>query len=234
MRFQTELIPATLLRRYKRFLADIRLEDGCEVTAHCPNPGSMMGLADEGLRVWVEPNDDPKKKLKYGLRIVEADGAMVVVDTGVANRVVKEALWAQEVPGLTGEVKAEVKYGENSRADFLVMQDGQRIWVEVKSVTLSRQKGRAEFPDAKTARGAKHLSVLADQVAKGDRAVMLYLVSRDDCIGFAPAGDIDPTYAKAEAAARAAGVEIMVYPVEITPKLSPGRVVFVPRPLQQI
>lgn len=191
----------------------------------------MMGLSDEGLRVWVEPNDDPKKKLKYGLRIVEVDGAMVVVDTGIANRVVKEALIAGLVPELAedaeAEVQAEVKYGENSRADFRVTQDGHRIWVEVKSVTLSRQPGLAEFPDAKTARGAKHLSVLADQVARGDRAVMLYLVSRDDCTRFAPAADIDPTYAAAERAARAAGVEILIYPVEITPQ----QVVFSPEAL---
>ncbi|WP_417239995.1 DNA/RNA nuclease SfsA [Celeribacter halophilus] len=230
MRFQTDLIPATLLRRYKRFLADIRLEDGREVTAHCPNPGSMMGLAEEGTKVWVEPNDDPKKKLKYGLRIVELEHANVVVDTGVANRVVKEALLSGAVPGLAGDVRAEVKYGENSRADFLVTQDGQPIWVEVKSVTLSRSAGLAEFPDAKTARGAKHLSVLADRVAAGERAVMLYLVSRDDCTGFKPAADIDPIYAQTEADARAAGVEIMVFGVEITPQ----QVVFVPRPLQQM
>ncbi|NIY79142.1 DNA/RNA nuclease SfsA [Celeribacter sp. HF31] len=230
MRFQTDLIPATLLRRYKRFLADIRLEHGREVTAHCPNPGSMMGLSDPGTRVWVEPNDDPKKKLKFGLRIVELEGARVVVDTGIANRVVKEALEAGQVPGLLGDVRAEVKYGENSRADFLVTQNDRNIWVEVKSVTLSRETGLAEFPDAKTARGAKHLAVLADQVAKGDRAVMLYLVSRDDCDRFHPAADIDPTYASAEAAARAAGVEIMVFPVEITPQ----QVVFVPRLLHQM
>ncbi|WP_226551120.1 DNA/RNA nuclease SfsA [Celeribacter naphthalenivorans] len=230
MRFQTDLIPATLLRRYKRFLADIRLGDGREVTAHCPNPGSMMGLSDPETRVWVEPNDDPKKKLKYGLRIVELEGARVVVDTGVANRVVKEALEAGLVPGLAGDVRAEVKYGDNSRADFLVTQGDQKIWIEVKSVTLSRETGLAEFPDAKTARGAKHLSVLADQVAQGDRAVMLYLVSRDDCDRFHPAADIDPTYAAAEAAARAAGVEIMVFPVEITPQ----QVVFVPRLLRQM
>lgn len=230
MRFQTDLIPATLLRRYKRFLADIRLEDGREVTAHCPNPGSMMGLSEPGTKVWVEPNNDPKKKLKFGLRIVELDGAMVVVDTGVANRVVKEALFSGLVPGLEGDVRAEVKYGENSRSDFLVTQDQKKIWVEVKSVTLSRQVGLAEFPDAKTARGAKHLAVLADQVGNGDRAVMLYLVSRDDCDRFAVAADIDPVYAAAEAEACAAGVEILVFPVEITPE----QVVFVPRPLHQM
>ncbi|MCA0042289.1 DNA/RNA nuclease SfsA [Celeribacter litoreus] len=218
MRFQTELLAATLIRRYKRFLADIRLEDGREVTAHCPNPGSMLGLAEEGTRVWVEPNDDPKKKLKFGLRLVELPHAMVVVDTGIANRVVKEALLAGHVPGLDGDVRSEVKYGNNSRADFLVVQGGRNIWVEVKSVTLSRESGLAEFPDSKTARGAKHLGELSARIEDGDRAVMLYLVSRDDCDRFAPAADIDPVYAQAEKAAREAGVEVMVYPVSITPQ----------------
>jgi sugar fermentation stimulation protein A len=218
MRFQSDLIPATLLRRYKRFLADIRLPDGREVTAHCPNPGSMLGLAEEGTRVWVEPNDDPKKKLKYGLRLVELPGAVVVVDTGIANRVVKEALMAGQVPGLEGEVRAEVKYGENSRADFLVVQGGRNIWVEVKSVTLSREPGLAEFPDARTARGAKHLGELAARVTEGDRAVMFYLVSRDDCTCFAPAADIDPAYAEAERMAKAVGVEVMIFPIRATPE----------------
>ncbi|WP_417258312.1 DNA/RNA nuclease SfsA [Celeribacter sp.] len=227
MRFQTELVPATLIRRYKRFLADIRLPDGREVTAHCPNPGSMMGLADEGLRVWVEPNDDPKKKLKYGLRLVEVAGATVVVDTGIANRVIKEALEAGEMAGLEGDVRAEVKYGENSRADFLITQNGGKIWVEVKSVTLSREAGLAEFPDSKTARGAKHLGELSARVGEGDRAVMLYLVSRTDCDRFRPAADIDPIYAAAEQAARAAGVEVMVCHIQASPQaitLDPTRI----------
>lgn len=218
MRFQTELVPATLIRRYKRFLADIRLSDGREVTAHCPNPGSMTGLADAGLRVWVEPNEDPKKKLKYGLRLVEVAGTTVVVDTGIANRVVHEALKAQLIPGLEGEVRAEVPYGEKSRADFLVTQNGARIWVEVKSVTLSREAGLAEFPDSKTVRGAKHLGELSARVSEGDRAVMLYLVSRTDCDRFHPAADIDPTYAAAETAARAAGVTIMAFAVQASPE----------------
>lgn len=213
MRFQTDLVPARLIRRYKRFLADIRLEDGREVTAHCPNPGKMTGLADPDMRIWVEPNDDPKKKLKYGWRLVEVDGAMVVVDTGIANRVVEEALRAGQIEGLQGEVQREVKYGENSRADFLITQESGRIWLEVKSATLSRQSGLAEFPDTKTLRGAKHLAELSARVGEGDRAVMLYLVGREDCDRFAPAGDIDPHYATAEQAAREAGVEMRVYAV---------------------
>lgn len=225
MRFQTDLIPATLLRRYKRFLADIRLDDGREVTAHCPNPGSMMGLAEPGSRIWVEPNDDPKKKLKFGWRLVEADGAMVVVDTGIANKVVGEALRAGRVPHLEGEVQAEVKYGENSRADFLITQNERNIWIEVKSVTLSREAGLMEFPDSKTARGAKHLGELANRVRAGDRAIILYLVSRTDGARFKIASDIDPKYWEAGKDAALAGVETRVYCVTATPK----EVVFDPR-----
>lgn len=222
MRFQTPLIPATLLRRYKRFLADIRFPDGSEVTAHCPNPGSMMGLAKEGMRIWVEPNDDPKKKLKFGWRLADVDGGLVVIDTGIANKVVGEALREGAVPGLVGSVRSEVKYGTNSRADFLVTHDAAtgpaQTWVEVKSVTLSRTKGLAEFPDSKTARGVKHLGELAAQARDGKRAVMLYLVSRMDCDRFTPAADIDVAYAAAEHDARAAGVEFMVFPVIATPE----------------
>jgi sugar fermentation stimulation protein A len=218
MRFQTPLIPAVLLKRYKRFLADIRLEDGREVTAHCPNPGSMMGMSDAGLKVWVEPNDDPKKKLKYGLRLIEQDGAMIVVDTSIANKVVKEALLAGLVSNLVGGVQSEVPYGGNSRVDFLIDTDGRKTWVEVKSVTLSRQRGLAEFPDSKTVRGAKHLGELIKRVQVGDRAVMLYLIGRDDCDRFAPAADIDPHYAAAEIAAKDAGVEIMVLRTRASPE----------------
>lgn len=227
MRFQTPLVPAVLLKRYKRFLADVRLADGTEVTAHCPNPGSMMGMSEAGLKVWVEPNDDPKKKLKYGLRLIEKDGAMIVVDTGIANRVVKEALLAGLVSGLEGDVRSEVPYGDKSRVDFLVEKDGLKTWVEVKSVTLSRQAGLAEFPDSKTARGAKHLGELAKRVLAGDRAVMLYLVNRDDCDRFAPAADIDPVYAAAESDAKDAGVEIMVLRIRV----SPHEITLDPRPL---
>ena len=214
MRFQTPLIPATLIKRYKRFLADVRLPDGREVTAHCPNPGSMMGMSDPGLTVWVEPNDDPKKKLDFGLRLIEQNGALIVVDTSIANKVVKEALVAGTISGLQGDVRSEVPYGDNSRVDFLVENGAAKTWVEVKSVTLSRQRGLAEFPDSKTVRGAKHLGELSKRVAAGDRAVMLYLISRTDCDRFAAAADIDPTYAAAEIAAKKAGVEILVLRVD--------------------
>ena len=222
MQFKTPLIPATLIRRYKRFLSDIRLEDGSEVVAHCPNPGSMMGLKDEGIRVWVEPNNDPKKKLKFGLRLVEPKpGTVVGVDTSIPNRVVKEALSAGLVSELSNyqTVTPEVKYGDNSRIDFLLTEAGlPDAYVEVKSVTLSREPGLAEFPDSVTARGTKHLNDLINVVANGGRAVMLYLIQRTDCDRFSLAADIDPTYAAAFDKARAAGVEVLCYGSHITPQ----------------
>ena len=221
MRFQTPLVPATLSRRYKRFLADAVLEDGTEVTAHCANPGSMMGLADPGSRIWLEPNDDPKKKLKFGWRLVEhTSGHFTGVDTSVPNRALKEAFLAKEIPEFAsyGTVRSEVKYGQNSRIDFF-MQDPARAdhYVEVKSVTLSRQKGLAEFPDSVTARGTKHLVELAEMRAQGFAATMFYLVQRTDAERVTLASDIDPKYCAAFQTARAAGVQVVAYRCDISP-----------------
>lgn len=229
MRFQTPLVPARLIRRYKRFLADCRLEDGREVTAHCANPGSMLGLAEPGVKIWLEPNDDPKKKLKWGWRLVDHEnGHFTGVDTSVPNRALKAALEAGEVPELAAyrTIRPEVKYGRNSRIDFLLQQDGlPDAWVEVKSVTLSRQPGLAEFPDSVTARGAKHLGELAEMAQSGHRAVMFYLVQRTDCATFTIARDLDPAYGVAFDKARQMGVELLCYGTRITPDditLGPG------------
>lgn len=219
MRFQTELVPARLIRRYKRFLADCTLEDGTEVTAHCANPGSMMGLAEPGMRIWLEPNDDPKRKLNYGWRLVEHEnGHFTGVDTSLPNRVVKAALEARQIEGLDayGTVKPEVRYGENSRVDFLLTEPGlPDAYVEVKSVTLSRASGQAEFPDSVTKRGTRHLVELAQMARAGHRAVLLYLVQRTDCTAFQLAADIDPAYAAAFGNARAAGLETLVIGTQI-------------------
>ena len=176
MEFATPLVPATLIRRYKRFLADCMLADGREVTAHCANPGSMLGLAAAGTKVWLEPNDDPKKKLDYGWRLVEhADGHFTGVDTALPNRLLKVALAARGVPvlGAYGQVRAEVPYGAKSRVDFLLSGQGlPDAYVEVKSVTLCRRPGRAEFPDSVTARGARHMRELATMAAQGHRAMI--------------------------------------------------------------
>lgn len=219
MRFQTPLVSARLFRRYKRFLSDLVLDDGTEIVAHCPNPGSMMGLADAGLKCWVEPNDDPRKKLKYGWRLVELpDGHFVGIDTGAANKVVGEALVARQVPTLCAydSVRAEVKYGTASRVDFLLRGRGLAdAYVEVKSVTLKRTGAVAEFPDSVTKRGAKHLDELAAMAAAGHRAVMLFLVQRTDCRTLDLARDIDPAYGAAFDAARAAGVEVLCHATRI-------------------
>jgi sugar fermentation stimulation protein A len=219
MDFPTPLIRATLVKRYKRFLADCVLEDGTAVTAHCANPGSMMGLAAPGSRIWLEPNDDPKKKLKFGWRLVEHDtGDFTGVDTSLPNRMLKAALMAGEVPDLVAPmVRAEVKYGQNSRIDFLLTGAGPDTYVEVKSVTLSRALGIAEFPDSVTARGAKHMAELADMAQAGHRAVIFYLVQRTDAREVRIAGDIDPVYAAAVRTALAAGVEALAYACDITP-----------------
>jgi len=222
MRFQTPLVQAVLLRRYKRFLADIRLTDGREVTAHCPNPGSMLGLADPGASIWVEPNEDPRKKLKFGWRLVDLSGGdFVCVDTGLANRIVRNALEARTIPELAAydRVRPEQAYGTASRVDFLL--SGASLpdaYVEVKSMTLSRAPGQAEFPDSVTARGTKHLGELAEMAQSGHRAVLLYLVQRTDTQAVTVAQDIDPAYAKALQTARAAGVTVMSYRANITPQ----------------
>lgn len=220
MKFATPLIAARLIRRYKRFLADVRLPDGTEAMAHCPNPGSMMGMADEGIKIWLEPNDDPRKKLKYGWRLIEQDdGHFVGVDTGVPNRVVGLALLAHQIAGLPpyDGVRPEVKYADKSRIDFL-LRGAVDTYVEVKSVTLSRTAGLAEFPDSVTARGAKHLEALTQMVAQGHRAVMFYMVQRTDCAALSLAADIDPAYAAAFARATKAGVQVLAYDCAIDPK----------------
>ncbi len=218
MRFATPLVSGSLIRRYMRFLSDVELDDGRVVKAHCPNPGSMIGLKDQGVRVWLESNDDPKKKLDWGWRLVELPDAFVGIDTSAANRVVAEALHTG-LQGLDGydTIRAEVKYREKSRVDFLLSGEGRPdCYLEVKSVTLSRQSGLAEFPDSVTARGAKHLGDLAAMVEQGHRAVLLFLVQRTDCTRVTLAKDLDPTYAEAFKVARAAGVEVMCFDCTIS------------------
>lgn len=218
MRFATPLVPARLIRRYMRFLSDVELADGTVVKAHCPNPGSMMGLKDAGTKVWIEGNVDPKKKLDWGWRLVELPNAFVGIDTGAANGIVAEGL-ARGIDELTGydTIRPEVKYRDKSRVDFLLRGDGRRdCYLEVKSVTLSREAGIAEFPDSVTARGAKHLGDLAAMVDQGHRAVLLFLVQRTDCTRVTLAADLDPTYAAAFKAAQDAGVEVMCFTCDIS------------------
>ncbi|MGR3435133.1 MAG: DNA/RNA nuclease SfsA [Shimia sp.] len=223
MRFARPLVPGRLVRRYDRFLADVTLDDGRAVVAHCPNPGSMMGLKAPGLRVWLEPNDDPRRKLRFAWRVAELPGGVMVgIDTGVPNRVVKEALAARAIPGLAdyASVRPEQRYGTGSRIDFLLegpASGGGPCYVEVKNVHLLRTGTLAEFPDCVTARGTKHLHELATLARGGVRAVMLYVVQHTGCDAFALAEDIDPTYAAAFRAARADGVEMLCHACRVTP-----------------
>lgn len=222
MRFQTPLVPGTLLRRYKRFFADVQLEDGREVTAHCPNTGPMTSISDPGSRVWLEPNDDPKKKLKFGWRLLEeSDGHFTGVDTSLPNKIVKEALLQGAIPQLEGydDILPEQKYGANSRIDFLLRAPGRAdAYVEVKSVTLKRTEGLAEFPDTVTTRGRKHLEDLGAMAEAGHRAVMLYLVQRTDCTRVSLAEDYDAAYVAAFRAAKAQGLEVIALGCAITPE----------------
>ena len=219
MRFPDPLMPGTLIKRYKRFLAEITLQDGVEITAHCANTGSMLGVQEPGSGVWVSPANNPKRKLQYSWELVRVGGGLVGINTGRANRLAEEAITAGAIPELTGyrTMRREVKYGKNSRIDLLLSEpEKPDCYVEVKSVTLKRGK-LAEFPDAVTARGAKHLGELADRVRDGERAVVLYVIQRDDVNEFAVAADIDPAYAEAVDAARAAGVEALCYRCRVTP-----------------
>jgi sugar fermentation stimulation protein A len=213
MKFPQPLARAHLIRRYKRFLADVRLEDGSEVTAHVANSGAMLGTAEPGMVVWLSKSDNPKRKLAWSWELVEVDGHLVGVNTAHPNLIVADAILGGLIPELAGYdgLRREVRYGVNSRIDILLESpDRPPCWVEVKNVHLKRGDW-AEFPDAVTARGAKHLAEMTAQVAKGDRAVMVYLVQRQDCVGFRPAADIDPAYAKALQDATAKGVEAVCY-----------------------
>jgi sugar fermentation stimulation protein A len=223
MRFARALVRGTLVRRYKRFLADVMLEDGRAVTAHCANPGAMLGLNAPGTAVWLEPADgDPRRKLGFAWRLVElGDGHFAGIDTAVPNRLVREALAEGAIPGLAGYegVRAEVRYGAASRVDFLLTAPGRAdAYVEVKNVHLRREGAWAEFPDSVTARGTRHLRELAAVAEAGKRAVMLYVVQRSDCLACRLAGDIDPAYAAAFAEARAAGVEVLAHGTRIGPE----------------
>jgi sugar fermentation stimulation protein A len=214
MDFPQPLIRGVLVQRYKRFLADVVLEDGTALTAHCPNPGAMLGLNMPGLPVWLSKSPDPKRKLSHTLELVHVDGGLVGINTMHPNRLVAEALTADAIPELSGYAthRREVKYGTNSRVDFLLEHpDRPPCWLEIKNCHLRRTGTLAEFPDCVAARSAKHLRELEAMVAVGDRAVVLFVVQRTDCDAFSACAELDPAFAKALDHAADAGVEVLIY-----------------------
>ncbi len=209
-----KFISGRLIKRYKRFFADVKLDSGEVVTAHCPNTGSMMGLLTEGNIVYLSKTDNEKRKLKYTLEIIRDKGASVGINTHRANRIVEKAIIEKKIStlGKKYDYRREVKYGKNSRIDFLITnKKDEEIFLEVKNVTLSKRKGISEFPDAITERGSKHLLELIDIVKKNKRAIMLFLVQRNDCKKFRIAEEIDSIYKKNIMNAMKAGVEILCY-----------------------
>ena len=210
MKFDPPLIEARLVKRYKRFLADVEMPTGKIATVHCANPGSMLGLIKPGNRAWISDSQNPKRKLRYSLEILEVDGVMVGINTSHPNKLAKEAIEAERIPILAGyeTLRTEVKYGENSRIDILLQDENKPdTYVEVKNVHFKRTTGLHEFPDSVTARGAKHLDEMAREVEKGNRAVMLYVIQRADGDNFQIAHDLDPNYFDAFKRANAKGVE---------------------------
>ena len=218
MRFETALAGGTLLRRYKRFLADVRLDDGTEVVAHCPNPGSMLGCLHPEQRVLLSPSSSPRRKLAWTLELLELPEGWMLANTLRPNALVSEALQGGRIAELAGyaSLRREVPYGAASRVD-LVLDDPARpaCYVEIKSVTLGCHDS-AWFPDAVTRRGTRHLHELVEVVRSGKRAVLLYLVGRPGCQVVRPADRIDPAYGRALREAHAAGVEVLAYQLDIT------------------
>jgi sugar fermentation stimulation protein A len=218
MQFPTPLLRGQLIKRYKRFLADVELENGEAITATCGNTGSMKGLINPGVTVWLSESDSPTRKYRHTWEMVEHDGGrgptMVGINTNHPNKIVFDAIEAGKVTGLKGYASArrEVKYGKNSRIDIL-LEDSKKglCYVEIKNVHFLRKTGVAEFPDSVTTRGAKHLVELSDMVAEGHRAVMIYLVQREDATCLTFARDIDPEYGAAFDKAAKAGVEAVAY-----------------------
>jgi sugar fermentation stimulation protein A len=231
MRFPSPLIPATLVRRYKRFLADVVLNAGETLTVHVANPGSMIGLSTPGARILLSKSDNARRKLAYSWELVEVDlgsGAELVgVNTSYPNALVREAIAAKQIPELDGYsvVRREVRYGRNCRVDFLLEgADRPPCYVEVKNVHLMRQSRLAEFPDAVTARGAKHLDELVAMAARGARAVMLFVIQIGSADRFTVARDIDPRYATALDRARRSGVEALAWQCQVSAEaISVGR-----------
>lgn len=221
MRFSPPLVPARLVQRYKRFLFDAVLDDGTVFTGSCPNTGSMRGLTEPGSRIWVSLHDSPTRKYRHMFEMVEVEGEIIGINTGLPNRLAEEAIAAGLIPSLAPytTILREQRYGRNLRVDFLLKAEGSPdAYIEVKNVHFSRETGLAEFPDTVTKRGAKHLDELGDMAEQGHRAVMLYVIQRHDCERFRICGDLDPLYAAAFCRARRRGVQAYALRYRVTPE----------------
>jgi len=219
MNFGNTLISGQFIKRYKRFFVDIKIRDQI-VTAHCPNTGSMYGLLKEGNKVWISESKNPKRKLKYTLEIIEDNKSKVGVNTHLTNKIVLHALQNNLIKELKNisKIKPETKFGNNTRFDFLISNNQDKIFLEVKNVTLSRKKKIAEFPDAITSRGLKHINELVKAEKKNYKIFILYLIQRDDCEIFTIAKDIDPDYANALGQAVKKNLNILCYDCKFSSK----------------
>ena len=219
MNFENKLIPGLLIKRYKRFFVDIKI-NGQTVTAHCPNTGSMYGLLNKGNKVWISKSNNPNRKLKYTLEIIEDNNTKVGVNTFATNKIVLHALRNNLIKEFNKivEIKPEAKFGTNTRFDFLVLNKNFKAFIEVKNVTLSRKNKVAEFPDATTARGLKHIEELIKASKKNYKIFMLFLIQRNDCKSFSIAKDIDPNYASALSRASKNKLNILCYDCKFSSK----------------
>lgn len=219
MIFNKKLISGEFVKRYKRFFVDVKINNKI-ITAHCPNTGSMMGLLIANNKVWLSKSENPERKLKYTLQIIENKKSMVGVNTHLTNKIVLEALEENSIKELKNldNIKSEVKFGKNTRFDFLISKNNKKIFVEVKNVTLSRKKGVAEFPDAVTARGLKHINELINASKRGFETYLLFLIQRNDCNQFKIAQDIDPDYYKLLTKAAKKNLNIICYDCKFSPK----------------
>jgi sugar fermentation stimulation protein A len=219
MKLPDTLYPGILIRRYQRFLADVRLQNGETVSAHCPNSGSMKGCSDPGSKVFLSLSDNPKRKFPFTWELVQANGVWVGINTGRPNMLVHEAISERRIPELAGypEIRSEVRYGINSRIDLLLSAPPGSCYVEVKNVTLTDGE-RALFPDAVTIRGQKHLHELMGVVRAGGRGVIFFVVQREDAKALSPADTIDPEYGKLLRLAIKNGVEALAYQAAVSPQ----------------
>ena len=219
MNFENKLISGQLIKRYKRFFVDVKINSKI-ITAHCPNTGSMYGLLKKNNKVWLTESNNPNRKLKYTLQIIKEKNAKVGVNTHLTNKIVYHALENNLIDEFNKKIKIkpESKFGTNTRFDFLITKNNTKTFIEVKNVTLSRTKGVAEFPDAVTARGLKHIKELIKAAKKGYKIYILYLIQRDDCKFFKIAEDIDPEYSKLLSKAVKKKLNVLCYDCKFSPK----------------